>query len=148
MPVTAGTLTSAEIPVRLAARALDVVVVVILSVALGRRMGFGFDWLVIGAALIWLYFAGLDTLAGATLGKLAAGLRVVGDEGQWPSLTQSLKREAFTVVGAIPFVGPIIAIGLWVWFLVVLRQSPTRQGPHDVFAGGTRVVRWREPGIP
>ena len=133
---------SADLPVRLAARALDVVVVVALTVVLGQRMGFGFDWLIIGAALIWLYFAGLDTALGGTVGKLATGLRVVGDDGRWPSLTQSLKREAFTVAGAIPFVGPLIAIGLWVWFVIVVRKSPTRQGPHDVFAGGTRVVRW------
>ena len=46
------------------------------------------------------------------------GLRVVGEDGKWPSLTQSLKREAFTAVGAIPFVGPLIAVGLWLWFLV------------------------------
>jgi uncharacterized RDD family membrane protein YckC len=133
----------AEIPVRLAARALDVVVVVILAAVLGRWMGFGFDWLIIGAALIWLYFAGLDTALGGTAGKLATGIRVVGADGQWPSLAQSLKREAFTVAGAIPFVGPLIAIGLWAWFAMVVRRSPTRQGPHDVFAGGTRVVRWQ-----
>ena len=148
MPVTAGNLAPADIPVRLAARALDVVVVVVLNVVLGRQMGFGFDWLVIGAALIWLYFAVLDTAVGATLGKLVSGLRVVGADGRWPSLTQSLKREAFTAVGAIPFVGPLIAVGLWVWFVIVMRRSPARQGPHDVFAGGTRVVRWREQGTP
>jgi uncharacterized RDD family membrane protein YckC len=140
MSDAASTLTPAEIPVRLAARAVDVVVVVALTVGLGLIIGFGFDWLAIGTALIWLYFAGLTTL-GATLGKMAFGLRVVRDDGTPPSLTQSLKREAFTAVGAVPFVGPLIALGLWIWFLVVMRRSPLRQGPHDAFAGGTRVVR-------
>ena len=146
MSPTASNLTPADVPVRLVARALDVIVVVALNVLLGRRMGFGFDWLVIGAALIWLYFAVLDTTAGATLGKLVSGLRVVGEDGRRPSLTQSLKREAFTAVGAIPFVGPLIAVGLWVWFVMVIRRSPARQGPHDSFAGGTHVVRWGEQG--
>jgi len=140
--VPASDPTPADIPVRLAARAVDVTVVAVLAVALGRVIGFGFDWLVVGAALIWLYFAGLTATLGATLGKLAFGLRVVGQNGGSPSPSQSLKRESFTVVGAVPFVGPLVAAGLWIWFWVVIRRSPLRQGPHDAFAGGTRVVRW------
>jgi len=143
MSVIASDLAPAAIPVRLAARAMDVAVVVVLIVALGRSIGFGFGWLAIGTALIWLYFAGLDAAFGGTVGKLTFGLRVLGGDGRPPSLAQSLKREAFTAVGAIPFVGPLIAVGLWVWFLMVMRRSPGWQGPHDVFAGGTRVVRWR-----
>jgi len=139
--VPASDPTPADIPVRLAARAVDVAVVGALAVALGRVIGFGFDWLLVGAALIWLYFAGLTAALGATLGKLAFGLRVVDENGRSPSPAQSLKREGFTVAGAGPFVGPIVAAGLWIWVLVVIRHSPLRQGPHDAFAGGTRVVR-------
>ena len=132
----------ATVPVRVAARAIDVVIVVALVVALGMRIGFGFDWLAIGASFIWLYFAVLDATVGTTPGKFACGLRVVDGNGMRPSLSQALKREAFTAVGAIPFVGPIIAIGLWAWFLVAMRRSPLGQGPHDLFAG-TRVARRR-----
>jgi len=83
--VPASDATPADIPVRLAARAVDVAVVGALAVALGRVIGFGFDWLLVGAALIWLYFAGLTAALGATLGKLAFGLRVVDENGRSPS---------------------------------------------------------------
>ena len=37
-----------------------------------------------------------------------------------------------------------IGLGLvmaWVWIAMRIRSSPLRQGPHDLLAGGTRVVQ-------
>lgn len=116
----------AELPARAAAR--------------GRWMGFGFDWLLVGTLSILAYFTVLDTLVGATLGKRVLGLRVIGPDGGRPSLRQALAREAFTVVGAVPFVGPLLAIGAWIWIARTIRANPLRQGGHDRLAGGTRVV--------
>lgn len=127
--------------VRLAARFLDVIVVVLLNLALGQVIGFGFDWLVLGAGVILGYFVAGDTLFGATLGKRALGLRVITGDGERPSPRQALRRELFVVVGAVPFVGPLLALGLWIWMIVTIRASALGQGPHDRFAGGTRVVR-------
>lgn len=136
------TRSPADLPVRIAARALDVVLVAALDVALGSVMGFGFDWLLLGSLLVLAYFAAFDA-AGATPGKLALGLRVVGPGGGRPTLAQALRREAFTVVGAVPFVGPLLALGAWIWIGRAIAASASRQGPHDAFAGGTRVVRIR-----
>jgi len=111
---------------------------------LGLVIGFGFDWLVVGAAIVLAYFVMFDALAGTTPGKFALGLRVTGPDGGHPSLVQALIRESFTVVGAIPFVGPLLALGAWVWIAATIRSSPLRQGKHDLLAGGTRVVRSRQ----
>ena len=115
----------AELPARFAARAIDVLVLVAIDVGLGLVIGFGFDWLAIGTAVVLGYFVLLDALAGATLGKLALGLRVTGPDGGKPSVRQALIREAFSVVGAVPFVA-IPRINASVALLkssVVLRSS-------------------------
>ena len=137
-------LIPADFPVRLFARAIDTVVLVAIDVGLGLVvMGFGFDWLLTGAAIVLAYFVLFDVLAGTTPGKFVLGLRVTGPDGEHPSLKQALIREAFTVVGAIPFVGPVLALAAWVWIAVTVRSSALRQGKHDVLAGGTRVVQTR-----
>lgn len=130
-----------ELGPRVMARAIDIVVLVAVDVGLGLVMGFGFDWLFIGATIVLAYFVLQDSLAGATLGKRALGLQIVAPGGGRPSLRQALIREAFTVVGSIPFVGPLLALGAWVWIAMGIRSSPLRQGPHDLLAGGTRVVQ-------
>ena len=127
--------------VRLAARAIDVVVVTVAAGALGGVMGFGFDWLMLGAALIFGYFVVADAWLGATLGKRLLGLRVRGPDGGRPTFAQAAAREAFTVLGAVPFAGPLLALAAWLWIAVAIWKSDAGQGPHDRVAGGTRVVR-------
>lgn len=137
-----SSLTPADWPVRLAARGIDVLVLVAIDAAVGLLIGFGFDWLFLSAAIVLAYFSVLDVLAGATPGKMALGLRVIGSDGGRPSMRQALAREAFTVLGAIPFIGPFLAFAAWTWILVTIRSNPLRQGKHDMLAG-TRVVRGR-----
>lgn len=143
MTGSSAALVPAEFPVRLLARGLDVLVLAAVDVGLGRLMGYGFDWLLVGSAVVFGYFSLLDALAGATLGKLALGLRVLGPAGGRPTLRQSLRREAFVLLGSIPFVGPLLALAAWVVIARTIRASPSRQGRHDVLAGGTRVVQLR-----
>ncbi len=131
----------ADWPARLAARAIDVLVLVAVDGALGLLIGFGFDWLFVAAGIVLAYFTVLDVVFGATLGKSVLGLRVIGRDGGRPTMRQALTREAFTVVGAIPFVGPLLAVAAWAWIIATIRSSPLRQGKHDLLAGGTRVVR-------
>jgi uncharacterized RDD family membrane protein YckC len=139
--VSAAAYLPPTLTARLGARVLDVIIVALLSLALGQVIGFGFDWLILGAGLILGYFVAGDTLFGATLGKRALGLRVITAAGGRPSAAQALRRELFVIVGAVPFIGPILALGIWLWMLVTIRSSPLAQGPHDHLAGGTRVVR-------
>ncbi len=133
----------ADLPARLTARAIDVLILAAVDGTLGLAIGFGFDWLLAGAVIVLAYFSVLDVVFGATPGKMVLGLRVVGPDGGRPSMRQALAREAFTVLGAIPFAGPILAVAAWAWIIVTIRSSPLRQGRHDVLAGGTRVVRHR-----
>ena len=133
--------TPADVPVRIAARLIDVLLLGAIGATLGKLIGFGFDWLSATAAIVFLYFVLMDVVLGATLGKLVLGLRVISPEGGRPMLRESLTREAFTVVGAIPFVGPLLALGAWIWIISTIRSSALHQGKHDILVGGTRVVR-------
>ena len=138
-----GTLRSVNpsLLARAAARALDAVVAGLVALVLGRVMGFGFDWLATAAALVYVYFVVTDVGLGGTLGKLALGLRVIGPDGGRLTSGEALRREAFVVLGAVPFVGPLLAVGFGAWIVVAVRADPNGRGPHDAFAGGTRVVR-------
>jgi len=135
------TLVTGTFGARFFARVIDVLVVAVIDVLLGSVLGFGYGWLVLGAVVVLGYFAVLDAFAGTTVGKAALKLRVVGPDGSRPSLANAVKRESFTLVGAIPFVGPLLALGIWIWFAMRVRADALGQGPHDLFAGGTRVVR-------
>lgn len=130
-----------ELGRRLGARAIDAVVLTAAAFAIGSGIGFGFDWLILVGSLVLVYFVLADCLLGATLGKALLGLRVQGPSGGRPTLAQAAVREAFTVVGAVPFIGPIVAMGIWIGIALTARRSASRQGFHDRLAGGTRVVR-------
>ena len=140
-------LVSAGISIRIAARLIDTLILGAVGVTLGQRIGYSYDWLLITAALVLAYFVLADHLAGGTVGKLALGLRVIGPDGNRPTIKQSLGREAFTLAGAVPFAGPVLALVAWIWIFVSVRSNPLRQGKHDLLAGGTRVVL-RRAGQP
>jgi hypothetical protein len=76
----------ADTPARLAVRAIDVIVLVVVNGLLGWRIGFGFDWLLLAATLVILYFAFPDAFLGTTLGNFALRLRAYGPEGNRPTL--------------------------------------------------------------
>ena len=137
---TAGSLIPVEIPVRFAARVIDAALLTAAGIALGRQIGFGFNWLIPAAGMVLAYFALADALLGATLGKAAMRLRVVDMHGNKPSVKQAMIRECFMLFGAVPFAGPLLALAAWVWIVFTIGSSPLRQGVHDRWAG-TRVVR-------
>ena len=118
----------------------------VVDVGLGKLIGFGFDWLLIAASVVLAYFVLCDTLAGATMGKAVLRLRVIDTAGGRPSLRQSLVREAFTVLGAVPFVGPLLALAAWGWIVITIRSNSLRQGKHDLIAG-TRVIARDSVGV-
>lgn len=134
-------LVPADLSIRVGARLIDALVVAAIDLGLGVWIGFGYDWLIVGAAIVLAYFTLFDALAGATLGKLVLGLRIIGPDGGRPSLLSAFTREAFTVLGAIPFAGPLLAVPAWIVIAVTIHSSPQRQGKHDLLAGGTRVIR-------
>jgi uncharacterized RDD family membrane protein YckC len=131
----------AAIPIRLTARIIDYSLLAALGIGLGSQVGFGYGWLIVTASLILLYFVAGDAINGQTLGKAIVKLKVVGPDGAKPTVKESLAREWFVLLGAVPFAGPFLALGAWIWMALTIRSSPLAQGWHDRLAGGTRVVR-------
>jgi hypothetical protein len=72
----------------------------------------------------------------------AAGKLVprIGAGGARPTFGQAAGREAFTLLGAIPYIGPVLALAAWIVIAVTINASPTGQGTHDRIGGGTQVV--------
>lgn len=125
---------------RLGARLLDAALLSVVGGAYGSPLGFGPAWLVVHAAVVYAYFVICDVARGATLGKWLLGLRVDGADGRVPMLDAAARREAFMLLGAVPYAGPLLALVSWVAIGVAANRDPEGRGPHDTFAGGTRVV--------
>lgn len=156
---TAG--QSADIGVRLVARLIDYVLLWFVSaiilvpvvlgsiftdVGMGSTFGIGasvggFVAQLLIALIAVGYFAYLESSRGATLGKQLMSLKVQGPDGGLPSMEVAFKRNAWLLASIIPIVGGLVQLGLVIWIIVSVSGSPTNQGVHDEFAGGTRVVR-------
>ncbi|MCG7609061.1 hypothetical protein BA059_27660 [Mycolicibacterium sp. (ex Dasyatis americana)] len=92
--------------------------------------------------LMFVYFVGLEVATGATPGKKLLGLAVHGPGGTpKPTAKEAAIRNAFTLLPIIPFVGGFLGIIAMIVIAVTISSSPTKQGKHDEFAGGTQVVR-------
>ena len=146
---------------------IDIIVIIILMIILGAIGVVDFDALdntatdnIIQAVVGLAYFAVLTIAFGATLGKMALGMRVVGADGEKASVGAILVREvivrwsisvvtfvlAFILGGAIGDAGRVIAslVGVLVGLIIILRilVDDHRQGWHDKI-GGTFVVKAR-----
>lgn len=92
--------------------------------------------------LMFVYFVGLEVATGATPGKKLLGLAVHGPGGTpKPTAKEAAIRNAFTLLPIVPFVGGFLGIIAMIVIAVTISSSPTKQGKHDEFAGGTQVVR-------
>lgn len=125
---------------RIGARLIDSLGLAAVGAVPGAALDFGLSWLALQAVLVYAYFVLLDVSWGTTVGKRLLGLRVQGPGGGPPRLGQAATREAFTLLGAVPYVGPVLALAAWIVIAVSINASPTGQGKHDEIAGGTRVV--------
>ena len=132
---------TALLPARVYARAVDGALLTAVGLGWGYPLNYGLGWLVGHAALVYLYFAGGDALAGRTPGKALFRLQVQAPGGGRPSWRQSLAREAFVLLGAVPYLGPLLALGSWGVIIATIRSSASGEGLHDRMAGDTRVVR-------
>jgi uncharacterized RDD family membrane protein YckC len=84
-------------------------------------------------AVGWLYFALMESSArGATVGKMAVGLRVITDQGQRLSFANATGRYFAKFISAI-----ILFIGF-----IMVAFTDRKRGLHDMMAG-TLVVKVR-----
>jgi uncharacterized RDD family membrane protein YckC len=104
---------------------------------------------VLGAAISLAYFAYLESERGQTVGKMVMRLRTVGPDGANPTLVQAARRNiwvAFGVAGIVPMIGGLVgALATLVAVILIAvginRDTGSRRGWHDAFAGGTQVVK-------
>ena len=139
MTTTTATTTGAGLGPRAAARAVDTVLLAGTGLALGAVIGFGYNWFAVQLVLVVTYLVGLTAIRGATLGKALLGLRVVAGNGyRRPTAAEAAKREAFALIGAVPVVGPLLALVGW---SAVAWSIHKGDAIHDRVAG-TDVVRY------
>ena len=134
---------------RLLARVIDTVImsvplVVLLVAVVNWDASFGLGgslrWQLALAVMGVLYEVPMIAKKGQTLGKMAAGIRVVrADDAGAPSWRDSVVRWVIpAALGCLPYVGGI----LWLLAFVSLIWDDARQGWHDDHAG-TLVVKAR-----
>lgn len=121
-----------------------------LTTSLGEAFLVSAFLTVISTALYLGYYTFLESTRGATLGKQVLKLRVYGPDGSsLPTTEQALRRNAWYavgLVGVLPFVGiflgPLASLTVVILIAVgISNDDVARQGWHDRFAGGTRVVK-------
>ena len=91
--------------------------------------------------LIWFaYFIVMEAAIGATVGKLATGIRVARPDGSEIGWSESFVRNAFRIVDGIPFVLPYLLGAIVIW-----SGGPEKRRVGDR-VGKTRVVTRRSVG--
>ena len=127
------------------ARVIDGILVNIAAFLLALFATGDQDWLTTGlfsGVLTFGYFVLFEVTQGSTPGKRLLGLAVRGPRGApKPDVKASAIRNAFTLMAVIPYVGALLALLAYIVIAVTISGSPTAQGKHDEWAGGTQVVR-------
>ena len=129
--------------IRVVAYIIDAILLGIASRIIGFLVGArlpttdftDFDYTTSGASLVisWLYFALMESSArGATVGKMAVGLRVVTDQGQRLDFGNATGRYLAKFVSTI-----ILGIGF-----IMVAFTDRKRGLHDMIAS-TLVVKAR-----
>jgi len=104
---------------------------------------------ILSAALYVGYFAFMESSRGQTLGKMALKLHTHGPAGGNPTLEQAVRRNIWAgaaVLAIVPVIGGLIGALIELVAVIVIAVTingdpVARQGWHDKFAGGTRVVK-------
>lgn len=105
---------------------------------------------VLSTVLYIAYYAVMESSQGATFGKQLMKLKVVGPDGRSnPTIEQAARRSAFHAINLIAIVpvvgwifGPLLSLAAVIFIAVSINNDPVaRQGWHDKFAGGTRVLK-------
>lgn len=111
---------------RAAAILVDALVIYVIALAVANAIGategytptgiaFGTVGDVIFAVAVLAYFTLLESIVGATVGKLATGLRVRSASGGRVGMAQSLVRNILRVIDAIPFFVPFLLGAVVAW---------------------------------
>lgn len=114
--------------------------------SIGGVFGGGFSlgslvFAIITAAIVVGYFAIMESQRGQTVGKMVMGLQTRGPNGGNPTTEEAVKRNLWNALTIIPILGGLLELAAAIYIMVTINQSPTKAGWHDVFAGGTQVIK-------
>jgi uncharacterized RDD family membrane protein YckC len=136
------TAATAGLGSRFAARLLDGLIIGLPLTILFAIIGMGTgglgleNWL--GGAiftLLWLgYYAYFESTTGATLGKKLVNIRVVAANGTSPSMEAAVKRNAWMLLGLLPFVGWLLQLIAVIVIAVTISSNEYNRGKHDEIA--------------
>ncbi|CAA0134319.1 Uncharacterised protein [Mycolicibacterium vanbaalenii] len=144
-PPPGGAQQPGGLGLRFAARVIDGVIVGIVGGIIVYAIGMASNIWITGlftGALTFLYYLAFEVTQGWTPGKKLLGLRVHGPGGAAkPTVQQSAIRNSWTLLPIVPFVGGLLGVVAIVIIAITINGSPTKQGKHDEFAGGTQVVK-------
>jgi uncharacterized RDD family membrane protein YckC len=90
----------------------------------------------------------MESGQGKTLGKMILRLQTRGPSGGKPTTEEAVRRNIWVAAGILAvvpvvgsWVGGLLELVAVISIIVTIAQSPTKQGWHDQFAGGTSVTR-------
>lgn len=130
---------------RFGARVIDGVIVAIVGGIVVYVLGMASNIWITGlftGALTFIYYLAFEVTQGWTPGKKVLGLSVRGPGGAAkPTVQQSAIRNSWTLLPIVPFIGGLLGVVAIVVIAFTINSSPTKQGKHDEFAGGTQVVK-------
>ena len=152
----AGTTTGAVLAeplARLGARVIDIIIWIIVSSILAVVVGggtsavgstdFGVRSWIAGAIttmLLIAYETYMVANKGATVGKIALGLKVVNEDGSAADLQTGFKRIAIVLLNFIPILGPLVLILASLASVVMIFTDARHQTVWDK-VGKTIVVK-------
>lgn len=89
--------------------------------------------------IVWfLYRVLMESKFGRTVGKMAVGITVVGDDGQKLTTQQAFIRNswglAVAVAGLIPFIGTVALLGVLATLGILIARDPQNQHLCDKWA--------------
>jgi len=97
---------------------------------------------VLGVVLSYLYFVVCEATRGATFGKQACRIRVVGPDGATPSFAQAARRHVYMFVSVVPAgLGGLLTLLACVGVGVTISKDPAGRGFHDHWAGTIVLAR-------
>lgn len=108
----------------------------------GGVSGWGLLSSLITTAINIGYFAFMESSRGQTVGKMLLKIQTQGPDGQNPTMEEAIKRNAWLALSIVPFIGGLLSLAAVIYIMVTINNNTaTRQGWHDEFAGGTRVIK-------
>lgn len=141
---------------RLGAYIIDIIIVSVVSMLVSAPfVDFGSAGVSVGTTatvslisiVLWfVYRIGMETGTGATLGKMALGLKVVDSNGAKLDIQASFMRNLWFLVSnlasIVPFVGFLLSLAVYITLGVTISRDPYKQSFADKW-GKAYVVRSR-----